>query len=94
MPKLIRVIALGPLLVAGALAQVGCQACGSCHDYDSPVSGCTCGGCGGRSGSAVAGSAMMGGYASNEAAPSKRTVVAGGRPTSPAEVASAPTLTR
>ncbi|TWT48638.1 hypothetical protein [Botrimarina hoheduenensis] len=28
-----------------AVTQLGCNACQSCHDYGSPVSGATCGAC-------------------------------------------------
>lgn len=45
------------LLASGAVSQIGCRACGTCHDYDAPVADCEClGACGtpgSRRGSAV-----------------------------------------
>ena len=49
-------LALALTLIAGA-AQLGCRACGTCHDYDPPVANCNCNCCGdtgGRSGSVLA----------------------------------------
>ncbi|MEO1498580.1 MAG: hypothetical protein AAFV43_15660 [Planctomycetota bacterium] len=40
--KRLSIAVLGGLL---AVAQLGCHACQSCHDYGSPVSGAACGAC-------------------------------------------------
>lgn len=62
-----KVFALSLTLLAGA-AQLGCRACGTCHDYDPPVANCQCNACGtGRSGSAIGGYSGMG-YASADEA--------------------------
>lgn len=53
MRRISQLLAL--LLVTSPLAaQIGCRACGTCHDYDPPVANCSCNACGeagGRSGS-------------------------------------------
>lgn len=56
-------VALASLLVCGAV-QMGCQACGSCHDYSSPVANCSCSACG--TGCGRSGSALTHGYAATE----------------------------
>jgi len=59
-------LALALTLLAGA-SQLGCRACGTCHDYDSPVANCNC--CTDGCGSGRSGSALAHGYAANDQAP-------------------------
>lgn len=67
------------LLTVGAGMQIGCQACGSCYDYSSPVSGYQCSSCGqcgdGRTGS------RLSGLASNETDAAEYEVQVAGQPT-------------
>jgi hypothetical protein len=57
-----RLLAL-VLLTVTSVAAGGCRSCDDCHDYDPPVTGCDCGGCGQRTGSACAcASCGSGGY--------------------------------
>lgn len=68
MSKLTARVFASLLLACGAAVQVGCSACGSCHDYSSPVANCTCQSCG-ECGGGRAGSSSMGYYAENGAKP-------------------------
>lgn len=65
MPKLATRLFAAMLLSCGAAAQIGCNACGSCHDYSRPVANCQCNGCT-DCGSGRAGSASARYYAENE----------------------------
>src|SRR5438105_4284278 len=38
------------LMSVAIASAVGCRACSSCHDYDSPVANCQCGACGAQCG--------------------------------------------
>ncbi|TWT90625.1 hypothetical protein Mal64_10190 [Pseudobythopirellula maris] len=49
------------LLLSVSACQIGCNACGTCHDYSSPVANCSCDSCGsGRAGSGVVGGSPCG----------------------------------
>jgi hypothetical protein len=49
-----RCLLLFALLTVTSLPAGGCRSCSDCHDYDPPVMGCDCCGCGHRAGSACA----------------------------------------
>ncbi|TWT67726.1 hypothetical protein Pla123a_42820 [Posidoniimonas polymericola] len=69
MSKLAARLFASLLFACGAAVQVGCSACGSCHDYSSPVANCSCQGCSDCGGGSRAGSRSMGYYAENGAKP-------------------------
>jgi hypothetical protein len=49
-----RCLILFVVVAITTLSSGGCRSCSDCHDYDPPVAGCDCGGCGQRAGSACA----------------------------------------
>ncbi|MEM6798617.1 MAG: hypothetical protein AAF589_03805 [Planctomycetota bacterium] len=71
MKRFLQGIALVGVAVAG-IAQVGCRACGTCHDYSPPVADCHCNACGGGR----SGSVSTHGYAGTDNAADAEAVIA------------------